>query len=68
MHTTKSNNICFFHNGDYSGEVRIFDEITEYEVTVEFDALLEFVGDFVRSRRIQELENATATQIINIPD
>lgn len=64
MHTTKIGSFRFHHNGDYSGDVVVTkykDETKktvtlDFEVTVPFDVLAEFVGGAMKAFHFNRLE------------
>jgi hypothetical protein len=75
MHTftSRSTNVKFHHNGDYSGEVliaipgrsaRLHDGHVEVGVPVE--ALLEFAAEYIRDQSISTLETATTAQLLGV--
>ena len=52
------------HNGDYSGEAIVTDGTSE--VTVPCDLLLSFAAEFVRTKKIAELEQMEAAQLLGV--
>jgi hypothetical protein len=56
MHTTKGKKAVFNHNGDFSGDVRIYDTETKQEMWIPFDDLKALVAAYVRTEKISRLE------------
>jgi len=66
MHTLQARcGTVFNHNGDFSGDAIV--SIGGISVTVPIDDLLEFVAEFVRYRKIQQLEEASAEMLLLHP-
>ena len=72
-HTTTVNNVSFIHNGDYSGDVEIVlppkknpgvGNVEEMSLTVHFDAIKDFMAEYVRSELIEKIENASSDEIL----
>ena len=71
MHTTFSKSCVFIHNGDYSGEtiIRNLSKNTNEilgEVTVNTQDLFDFVANYIRSQKINELENMSSDEILGL--
>ena len=77
MHTTRlQSGRQVHHNGDYSGDVKIAfkpDEVEHipagfspeyYEVTVDFEDLMELVSNYVRDRYISALEQSVPRDVL----
>jgi len=60
--------VTFHHNGDYSGAVVISvtgDPLNEgAALRVPFDALKDFVGEYVRNLLVQRLEQASIDEVL----
>jgi hypothetical protein len=56
------------HNGDYSGEVTIRNEMTKQELTVDTDVLFHFLSRVLRAARISKLENQSAASILGLSE
>lgn len=66
MHSfTTKNGTRFHHNGDYSGDV-IIDARGFSDITLPCVDLLEFTANYVRQKRISQLENASLEEILNV--
>jgi hypothetical protein len=69
-HTTKcEDGTTFIYNGDYSGEVKIIsvgDNGNSVSVIVPMKDLVEFVSNMVRSKRIEELEDADPATLLGV--
>jgi hypothetical protein len=77
MHSTDlPSGITVFHDGDFDGDVVFvlsYDAVTDtmggdasdgFEVTVPFTDILELVFEYIKTRRIRDLEEITATEFI----
>ena len=70
---TKSGN-TYFHNGDFSGSVQWteFYEGKSASFVIPFEDMKELVAQYLRSKRIEQLENASTDQILeghgNLPN
>lgn len=61
-HTTKINETTFIHNGDFSGEVEI--QHGEEFMNIPFAYLRGIVTEYVRYKRIAELERADDEEVL----
>ena len=67
MHTTNGKKIRFFHNGDYSGDVKMIEIKTGKEIgEVPFDDLKTLVAQYVRDERVQKLEDASDDHVLGL--
>lgn len=66
MHTFIHGDIIFNYNSDLSGDVAISYKGSQGEYLVDGDAILAFVAEFVRNRRISALEDASDAAILGI--
>lgn len=59
MHTThyEGSKVRFHYDGDYDGDVIIQDEETGNEVKCDMNDLKRFVGDCIKSKLIEYIEN-----------
>lgn len=64
MHTYKGESLIIHHNGDYSGECYIVDKETKTQIKVSCEDLLGFVAEYVKSKRISEIENMNMNDIL----
>jgi hypothetical protein len=64
MHSQKHGGLQFTHNGDYSGEVEINNLDENVVMTVDMQDLLDFVAEYVRSKRISELEQMSTKKLL----
>lgn len=65
MHTTQiDDDYIVHHNGDFSGDVIIFDKVHEEEIVVPFYVLESIVVKAVRDSRIESLEQASVQAIL----
>lgn len=65
MHTTKTKNCYFVHHGDFKGDVRIIKINTDQEIEVEFDDLIKFAAEWVKSEKIS-LFNREPEEMIDV--
>ena len=66
MHTFKGKKTTIHYNSDMSGDCIIFNKETEQEVVVPCEDILEFVADYVRSRKIGKLEQMDSKEILGL--
>lgn len=64
MHTFDGKTCRIHYNSDMSGEVHICDKITDKELKVEAQDILDFVAEYVRSQRIGTLEQMSTENIL----
>ncbi len=64
-HTTQIQGYTFIHNGGFDGDVAIRRPDNTMQMLVPFDALKEFMAEYVRSKLIERLEEATADEILS---
>ncbi len=65
MHTYKGKSLIIHHDGDYKGECYIVDKETKTQIKVSCEDLLDFAAEYVRSKRISEIENMSTDEILN---
>jgi hypothetical protein len=69
-HTTKCNGgTVFIHNGDFSGDVEIVEagcpnDMSRKRISVPFSDVKALVAKWARSRLVQQIENASANEIL----
>lgn len=76
MHTFQTKEAPYWivnHNGDFSGDVILTffkrsDEDRMKEITVPFELLKQLVAEYVRTQRINALENADAADLLGVSD
>lgn len=67
MHTTRTENASFYHNGDFDGDVIIrLNHGDNDEVRLKFADLKQFMAAAVRSRRIERIENMCDDGVLGI--
>jgi len=65
MHTTEGETHRFIHHGDFSGNVEIVSKERDKTVAVvPFADLKRFVARWVRSERLDQLENMTDDELL----
>lgn len=68
MHSYQGKRVVIHHNGDYSGDVIIGKrgEIREFEVP--FEDILGLVAEYVRSRKMAQLEDVESGELFGLPE
>ena len=68
MHTFQQKNTHFHFNSDLSGDVRIVHQGTtgREDAHIPGEALLAFLADYVRNRRIRMLEDASDAEVLGL--
>lgn len=61
-HTTKIGATVFIHNGDFSGDIEIVRP--DGKLTVPFEDVASIVAEFVKQRRIEDLESAIPLKLL----
>lgn len=61
-HTTKIHKTVFIHDGDFEGNVFITHGTGKVELPME--DLKEFIAEYIRDKRQQELESATTEDLL----
>lgn len=56
MHTFRGKSCKIFFNADMSGNINIIEDLTDEQIVVEADDILEFVAEYIRSKQISEIE------------
>lgn len=66
MHTFDGNSCNIHYNSDFSGEVIICNKNDSTEVHVDTQDLIDFVAEYVRSKRVNRLENMDSDDILGV--
>lgn len=64
MHTFEGKSCRIHHNSDMSGEIYICDKNSDKELVVEGQDILDFVADYVISKKIANLEKLETEYIL----
>ena len=64
MHTYKGKSLIIHHDGDYKGECYIVDNETKTQIKVSCEDLLEFAAEYVRTKRISEIEKMDTNELL----
>jgi len=64
MHTTEATKYRFFHNGDYSGDVKVMNKETKEEIEIPFEDIKRLVASWVMSEKISRLEQAEDDELL----
>ncbi len=63
-HTFIVDNVNFIFNGDYSGMVKII--MSNNNIEIPCKAILEFVANYIRDKKIEKLEQMSSDEIFEI--
>lgn len=69
MHTTKSKNVSFVHDGDFSGEIYVVGKDRngeESEVVLELGDLMDFVAKGIRGELTGLIESADVVDLMRM--
>ena len=64
MHTYNGNSCRIHYNSDMSGEVCINSKTSDKEITVDAQDILDFVANYMRSKRIEKNEKMETETIL----
>ena len=64
MHTTKTENILFIHDGDYKADIMIVSG--EKRLTVPSEDMKAFMASWVRHKKINRLHEATDDEVLGL--
>lgn len=64
MHTFEGKSCRIHFNGDMSGQLIIFDKTTEKEIIINSKDILDFVADYVRNKKMANLEKMETERIL----
>lgn len=64
MHTYNGNSCRIHYNSDMSGKVCINSKKSDKEITVDAQDILDFVANYVRSKRIARIEKMETETIL----
>ena len=62
MHSFHGNSANIFHNGDYSGDVKIMKD--GISIDVDMEDIIDFVAGYVRDEKIRELEQTNSKDLL----
>ena len=65
-HTTKINETAFIHDGDYGTDIEIV--VGKKRLTVPSDDLKGFMASWVRTEKIQRLEDMSDDEVLGLPN
>ena len=66
MHTFNGKSCTIHYNSDFSGEARIYNKNDHTEIRIDSQDLINFVAEYVRSKRIGRLENMDSDEIFGV--
>lgn len=66
MHSFNGKSCTMHYNGDFSGEVTICNKNDNTEVHVDAQDLINFVAEYVRSKKVSQLENMNSNEILGV--
>lgn len=64
MHTYEIDGILFHYNSDMSGNVLIVNKNSKEELEVNGEAILSFIANYIRDRKVSRLDNMTTKEIL----
>lgn len=64
MNTTEGTKYRFFHNGDYSGDVKAMNKETKEEIEIPFEDLKRLVANWVMVKKISQIEQADDDELL----
>ena len=65
MHSTILEKFTFLHDGDYGGQIFIVNRLTGQEMHVDSSELFDFLGQFLRSQKIRQIESLSGRGFID---
>lgn len=66
MHTFNGKSCNIHYNSDFSGEVIIYNKNNHTGIRIDPQDLIDFVAEYVRSKRIGRLENMGSYEIFGV--
>lgn len=66
MHSFNGKSCTIHYNGDFSGEVIICNKNDHTEMRVDSQDLINFVAEYVRSKKVSQLENMNSDEILGV--
>lgn len=66
MHSFNGKSCTIHYNGDFSGEVIVCNKNDNTEVHVDTQDLIDFVAEYVRSKKVDRLENMNSDEIFGV--
>lgn len=63
MHTFNGDSCNIHYNSDFSGEAIIYNKNDHTEIRVDSQDLINFVAEYVRSKKVSRLENMNSNEI-----
>lgn len=64
MHTYEIDGVLFHYNSDMSGNVLIVNKNSKEELEVNGEAILSFIANYIRDRKVSRLDNMTTKEIL----
>lgn len=66
MHTFNGKTCRIHFNSDVSGNIRIIDKDSNEEITIDGKDILDFVAEYIRSKRISTIEQMNTDDILGL--
>lgn len=66
MHSFNGKSCTMHHNEDFSGEVIICNKNDNTEVHVDTQDLIDFIAEYVRSKKLSLIENMSSDEILGV--
>lgn len=66
MHSFNGKSCNIHYNSDFSGEAIIYNKNDHTEIRVDSQDLINFVAEYVRSKKVSQLENMNSDEILGV--
>ena len=66
MHTFNGDSCNIHYNSDFSGEAIIYNKNDHTEIRVDSQDLINFVSEYVRSKKVSQLDNMNSDDILRV--
>ena len=66
MHTFNGKSCNIHYNSDFSGKAIIYNKNDHTEMCVDSQDLINFVAEYVRSKKVSQLENMNSDEILGV--
>lgn len=66
MHTFNGKSRNIHYNSDFSGEAIVYNKNDHTEMRVDSQDLINFVAEYVRSKKVSQLENMNSDEILGV--
>lgn len=66
MHSFNGKSCTIHYNSDFSGEAIVYNKNDNTEMRVETQDLINFVAEYVRTKKVSHLENMNSDEIFGV--